>query len=40
VGEGEGQKTGVLLGFGEAGRMLLREDDGQQPEVGAGDGAF
>lgn len=40
VGEGEGQKTGVLLGFGEAGQMLLREDDGQQSEVWAGDVAF
>lgn len=40
VGEGEGRKTGVLLGFGSAGQMLLREDDGQQTEVWVGDVAF
>ncbi len=40
VGEGEGRKTGVLLGFGAAGQMLLREDDGQQTEVWVGDVAF
>ncbi len=40
VGEGEGLKTGVVLGFGDAGQMLLREDDGQQSEVWVGDVAF
>jgi BirA family biotin operon repressor/biotin-[acetyl-CoA-carboxylase] ligase len=40
VGEGKGRKTGVLLGFGEAGQLLLREDDGQQTEVWVGDVAF
>jgi len=40
VGEGKGRKTGVLIGFGDAGQLLLREDDGQQTEVWVGDVAF
>ena len=37
VGEGPDRRTGVVLGFGEAGQLLLREDDGTQSEVWAGD---
>ena len=37
VGEGTDRRTGVVLGFGEAGQLLLREDDGTQSEVWAGD---
>ncbi len=37
VGDGEERRTGVVVGFGEAGQMLLREDDGRQSEVWVGD---
>ncbi len=37
VGDGEERKTGVVMGFGEAGQMLLREDDGRRIEVWVGD---
>lgn len=32
-----GERTGVVLGFGPAGQLLLREDDGTQREVWTGD---
>ena len=37
VGEDADRCTGVVLGFGAAGQLLLREDDGMQREVWAGD---
>ncbi len=37
VGDGTARQTGMLLGFGDAGQMLLREDDGRQREVWVGD---
>lgn len=37
VGEGADRRTGVVLGFGAAGQLLLREDDGVQREVWVGD---
>ena len=37
VGEGADRRTGVVLGFGEAGQLLLREDDGTRGEVWTGD---
>ena len=32
-----GEYTGVVLGFGAAGQLLLREDDGTRCEVWTGD---
>lgn len=40
VGDGQERRTGVVLGFGAAGQMLLREDDGRQSEVWVGDLTF
>ena len=37
VSEDADRRTGVVLGFGAAGQLLLREDDGTQAEVWAGD---
>jgi len=37
VGEDADRRTGVVLGFGAAGQLLLREDDGMRAEVWAGD---
>lgn len=37
VGEDAARRTGVVLGFGAAGQLLLREDDGTKVEVWAGD---
>lgn len=37
VGEGDDVKTGVLVGFGDCGQLLLREPDGQVSEIWAGD---
>jgi len=37
IGEGADRRTGVVLGFGEAGQLLLREDDGVRAEVWVGD---
>lgn len=37
VRDGQLKRTGTLLGFGPAGQLLLREDDGHQREVWAGD---
>ena len=37
VGEDADRRTGVVLGFGAAGQLLLREDDGTRAEVWAGD---
>ena len=37
VGEGEDRRAGVLAGFGEAGQLLLRGDDGAVEAIWAGD---
>ena len=37
VGEATDRRTGLVLGFGDAGQLLLREDDGTWGEVWAGD---
>ena len=37
VGDGDNPKMGILVGFGDEGQLLLREDDGRQVEIWAGD---
>ena len=37
VRDGRHKQTGTLLGFGSAGQMLLREENGDQREVWVGD---
>ena len=37
VGEGDDMKTGVLMGFGDCGQLLLRGSDGRVSEIWAGD---
>jgi BirA family biotin operon repressor/biotin-[acetyl-CoA-carboxylase] ligase len=40
VGDGDNRQRGVLLGFGEAGQLRLRREDGREVEIWAGDVAF
>ena len=37
VGDRDNPKMGILVGFGDEGQLLLREDDGQQVEIWTGD---
>ncbi|MDP6040871.1 MAG: biotin--[acetyl-CoA-carboxylase] ligase [Candidatus Latescibacteria bacterium] len=37
VGEGKDIKTGILIGFGTHGQLLLKDNSGQQHEIWAGD---
>jgi BirA family biotin operon repressor/biotin-[acetyl-CoA-carboxylase] ligase len=37
VRDGRQERTGILQGFGPAGQLLLREEDGRQREVWVGD---